>query len=88
MRRPIAALLALALTAAVSTAMLAAAPWLTSTSEERAIRALPSISATAWMTRRTQSFSSTCKTCFMGMWAGPFSHDHLPRPHMKREETP
>ena len=36
MRRPVAALLALALTAAVSTAMLAAAPWLTSTPEERA----------------------------------------------------
>lgn len=40
MRRPVAALLALALTAAVSTAMLAAAPWLTSTPEERAIQAL------------------------------------------------
>lgn len=40
MRRPAAALLALALTAAVSTAMLSAAPWLTSTPEERAIQAL------------------------------------------------
>ena len=40
MRRPAAALLALALTAAVGTAMLAAAPRLTATSEERAIRAL------------------------------------------------
>lgn len=40
MRRPAAALLALALTAAVGTAMLAAAPRLTSTPEERAIRAL------------------------------------------------
>lgn len=40
MNRPAAGLLALALTAAVSTAMLTAAPWLTSTSEERAIQAL------------------------------------------------
>lgn len=40
MRRPAAALLALALTAAVSTAMLSAAPRLTSTPEERAIQAL------------------------------------------------
>lgn len=40
MRRPAAALLTLVLTAAVSTAMLAAAPRLTSTPEERAIQAL------------------------------------------------
>lgn len=40
MRRPAAALLALALTAAVSTAMLSAAPRPTSTPEERAIQAL------------------------------------------------
>lgn len=40
MRRPAAALLALVLTAAVSTAMLAAAPRLTPTPEERAIQAL------------------------------------------------
>lgn len=40
MRRPTAALLTLVLTAAVSTAMLAAAPRLTSTPEERAIQAL------------------------------------------------
>ncbi len=40
MKRPAAALLTLVLTAAVSTAMLAAAPRLTSTPEERAIQAL------------------------------------------------
>ena len=40
MRRPAAALLTLVLTAAVSTAVLAAAPRLTSTPEERAIQAL------------------------------------------------
>lgn len=40
MRRPAAALLALVLTAAVSTAVLAAAPRLISTESERAIQAL------------------------------------------------
>ena len=40
MRRPAAALLALVLTAAVSTAVLAAAPRLISTGSERAIQAL------------------------------------------------
>lgn len=40
MRRPAAALLALVLTAAVSTAVLAAAPRLVSTGSERAIQAL------------------------------------------------
>lgn len=40
MRRPAAALLALVLTAAVSTAVLAAAPRLISTQSERAIQAL------------------------------------------------
>lgn len=40
MRRPAAALLALALTAAVSTAVLTAAPRFISTPEERAIQAL------------------------------------------------
>lgn len=40
MRRPAAALLTLVLTAAVSTAVLAAAPRLTYTPEERAIQAL------------------------------------------------